>query len=111
MLVSWAAFVHCDVPNQRAAALQEVMREDMQNRNQEPWKRTAVRCMASSRADERPLSFLGDEGEVEIQTIRKSWREPEFLYFHVETKDGRLFDLRHHEFEDFWEVRAQVSSS
>jgi len=70
-----------------------------------PWNRTAVRCLAGYRADERPLSFLMDEGEIEVRTILESWREPDYLYFRIETKDGRVYDLRHHEYDDSWHVR------
>lgn len=69
------------------------------------WSPTAVRCLAGSRADERPLSFLVDDSEIKVRTIVESWREPDYLYFKVETDDGRIFDLRHHEYEDVWEVR------
>jgi len=69
------------------------------------WIRTAVRCLAGYRADERPLSFLLDQREIELSAILKSWREPDYLYFKVETEDGRIYDLRHHEYEDSWEVR------
>jgi hypothetical protein len=79
----------------------------MFNSNQGPWNRTAVRCLASSRAHESPLSFLTDEGEVEIHAVHETWREPDWLCFRIETKDGLEFDLRHHEFDDFWEMRAR----
>ena len=69
------------------------------------WNRTAVRCEVSYRANERPLSFLLDETEIEVRTILESWREPDYLYFKVETQDGRVYDLRHREFEDSWQVR------
>jgi len=72
------------------------------------WNHTEVRCLASSRADERPLSFLVNRREIHVRTILKSWREPDYLYFRVETKDGRIYDLRHHEFEDAWEVRESL---
>jgi hypothetical protein len=69
------------------------------------WNRTAVRCWASSRADERPLSFLVDDDEIEVRTILESWREPDYLYFRVETRDGQVYCLRHDEYEDSWHVR------
>ena len=72
------------------------------------WIRTAVRCLASSRADERPISFLLDSTEVEIRSILESWREPDYLYFRVQTKDGRAYEIRHHEYTDFWEMRERT---
>ena len=70
-----------------------------------PWVRTEVRCLASSRANERPISFLLDNTEVEIRSILESWREPDYLYFRIETKDSGIRKLRHHEHMDYWEVR------
>jgi hypothetical protein len=69
-----------------------------------PWVRTAVRCLASSRASERPISFLLNDTEIEIRVVLESWREPDYLYFSVETKDGRAYVIRHHEYEHSWEV-------
>jgi hypothetical protein len=69
------------------------------------WNRTAVRCLASSRADERPLSFLVGDDEIQVASVVESWREPDYLYFKVETRAGRIYDLRHHEYEDSWQVR------
>lgn len=82
----------------------------MPNFDPKSWNRTAARCLASFRADERPISLLVDEQEVAVRTILKSWREPDHLYFRVETEDGQVFDLRHNEFEDIWEVRESRHS-
>jgi len=54
------------------------------------WNHTEVQCLASSRANERPLSFLVDRRETQVRTVLKSWREPDFLHFKVETDDGRI---------------------
>jgi hypothetical protein len=72
------------------------------------WKHAEVRCLAGYRANERPLSFLLDESEIEVRTILESWRELDYLYFKVETDDGRVYELRHHEYEDFWQARESV---
>lgn len=72
------------------------------------WTRTKVRCLAGYRANERPISFLVDDTEVEVRTILEFWREPDYLYFKVDTDDGRIYDLRHHEYEDYWEARESV---
>ena len=75
------------------------------------WVRTAVRCLAGSRANERPISFLVDDREVEIGAVPGSWREPDYLYFRVETKEGRVYEIRHHEYEDVWEVKERTDGS
>ena len=64
-----------------------------------------ARRLASSRAHERPISFLLNDTEIEVRSVLESWREPVYLYFRVETKDRRVYELRHHEYEDAWEVR------
>jgi len=70
------------------------------------WKQTAVRCLAGFRADERPLSFLVDDREIKVRTILDSWREPDYLIFRVEAEDGRVYEIRHHEYDDSWQVRG-----
>lgn len=52
-----------------------------------------------------PLSFLLDEREIEVRTTLESWRDPDYLCLEVEVEDGRVFDLRHHEDEDYWELK------
>jgi hypothetical protein len=69
------------------------------------WNRTAVRCWASSRANESPISFLVEDQEIEVSTVLESWRESDYLYFRVETNDGRIYELWHHEYDDSWQVR------
>jgi hypothetical protein len=73
-------------------------------RHPQTFNPTPVRCLSCSRANERPLSFLVDELEVEICTILESWREPDYIYFKAETEDGRVYDLRHHGYEDSWQM-------
>jgi hypothetical protein len=73
-----------------------------------PWVRTEVRCLASSRANERPISFLLDEREIKVRSVLESWREPDYLYFKVQTKDGRAYEIRHQEYKDSWEMRERM---
>jgi hypothetical protein len=49
-----------------------------------------------------------DERQVEIRTILENWLEPDYLYFRVETEAGRVFVLRHHEYEDSRQVRESL---
>lgn len=69
------------------------------------WQRAQVRCLAGHRENERPISFVVNERDIEVRSILDSWREPDYLCFKVETDDGRVYDLRHHEYEDSWQVR------
>lgn len=77
----------------------------MSNLAPKSWNRTAVRCLAGFKANESPLSFLLDESEIEVRAILESWRETDYLYVKVGTEDGGIYDLRCHEYEDFWQVR------
>ncbi|MGO9572126.1 MAG: hypothetical protein ACLP5H_31780 [Desulfomonilaceae bacterium] len=54
------------------------------------------------------MSFLLEEREIEVRNILTSWREPDYLCFKVETEDGRVYDLRHHENDDSWQVRESA---
>jgi hypothetical protein len=83
----------------------------MPDNTSKSWNLTKVRCLAGSRANERPTSFLIEKREVEVLTILRSWREPDFLYFQVETHNRRVYDLRHHEYEDFWEIRDSAQGA
>jgi len=49
-----------------------------------------------------------DESEIEVRTILESWREPDYLCFRAETEDGRVYNLRHHDYEDFCQVRESL---
>jgi hypothetical protein len=69
------------------------------------WNPTAVRCLAGYKANERPISFLMGEHEIEVRTVLKSWREPDHTYFKIETEDRRVYQLRCNEHEGSWEVR------
>jgi hypothetical protein len=77
----------------------------MSENDPKSWNSTAVRCLAGYRANERPISFLVGQREIKIATILKSWREPDYLCFKVETEDGEVYELRCNEYEDAWEVR------
>ncbi len=78
----------------------------MSDLSQKSWSPTRVRCLSGYRADERPISFLLDGVDTEIRSILASWREPGYQYFKIKTKDGRVYEIRHHEYEDFWQMMA-----
>jgi hypothetical protein len=67
-----------------------------------------VQYLAGSRANDRPISFLLNGTGIGIRSVLESRREPDYLHFRIETKDGRVYELRHHEFEDYWDVRESV---
>ena len=72
------------------------------------WIDAEVRCLAGYRANERPVSFLVEKHETMVRAVLESWREPNYLYFKVETADGELVLLRYHDREDAWQAREFV---
>jgi hypothetical protein len=72
------------------------------------WQRTSVHCLAGFRANERPISFLANNKEIEIRSILDSWRDPDYLYFKVDTVEDHVYHLRHHEYQDFWEMAERM---
>jgi hypothetical protein len=61
--------------------------------------------LAGFRADERPISFLLGESEIRVRSILENWREPDYLCFRIKAEDGALYELRNHQYEDYWEVK------
>ncbi len=69
------------------------------------WTTTHVTCLAGSRANERPTSFTLHTSRIPVSSVIASWREPGYLFFTVETFEGRRFVLRCHEQNDVWQVK------
>ena len=76
----------------------------------EKWSRTSVRCYSGYKAVERPVSFRINGHELKVLRIVESWYEPDHLYFSVQASDGLSYILRHHQYEDLWDVRMSDKS-
>lgn len=70
------------------------------------WSRASVRCYSGYKAAERPVSFRVHRDELKVVRIVESWHEPDHLCFRVRASDGASYILRHHRYQDFWEVRT-----
>jgi hypothetical protein len=72
------------------------------------WTPAAVRCFAGYKGDERPTAFRLEHRDLRVVKILTAWREPDYFYFRVETSEGSIYELRHHEFEDQWHAREST---
>ena len=66
---------------QLLSPVQSESRQTISETASKSWNRTAVRCLAGYTANERPISFLVDEQEIEVRTILESRRRepPEIM--------------------------------
>ena len=63
-----------------------------------------VNCYSGHTYAERPVSFIWQGIEYEVEEIEKAWQEPGERYFHVRTRDNKLFRLCYNETEDQWSL-------
>ena len=67
-----------------------------------------VNCYSGHTYAERPLSFLWEGMEYEVENIEKEWQEPRERHFKVRTMDNKLFQLCYNETEDWWSLTELV---
>jgi hypothetical protein len=63
-----------------------------------------VECLSSSAFPERPLALIWEGQRLEIGAILSQWRTPEALWFRVQTRDLRTFDLAFFKARDCWQI-------
>jgi len=66
-----------------------------------------VECHAGYRGDETPRRFHVDGQTIEIAEILCRWREPDALFFRVQSVTNRVYVLRRDEETGRWEVLAE----
>jgi len=64
-----------------------------------------VECLSSSAYPERPLALTWDGQRLEVAAVLSQWRTPEALFFRVQTRDGRLFDLAFSLAGNSWQIQ------
>ena len=69
-----------------------------------------VNCYSGHAYAERPVSFLWEGIEYEVEKIERAWQEPEKKHFQVRTKDNKLFNLCYNEVEKGWSLTELVRS-
>ena len=69
-----------------------------------------VNCYSGHTYAERPVSFLRQGIEYEVEGIERAWQEPGERHFLVRTKDNKLFQLCYNETEDQWSLTEPVRS-
>lgn len=92
--------------NQARSGIRGPYQRTSGNHDMETWSHTSVQCYSGYKAVERPVSFRVNGDELNVLKIVESWYEPDHLYFRVQASDGLSYILRHHEYEDLWEVRV-----
>ena len=63
-----------------------------------------VNCYSGHTYAERPVSFLWEGIEHEVEEVERAWQEPGERYFQVRTRDNKLFQLCYNEVEDQWSL-------
>ena len=63
---------------------------------------TSVKCYSGYLYAEGPRSFVWQESELEIESVKEAWKEPGKRLFRVVIHDGRLFELCYNEATDRW---------
>ncbi len=69
-----------------------------------------VRCYSGHTYAERPVSFLWQGMEYEVEEIEKAWQEPGERRFRVRTRAHKLFQLCYNEAQQEWSVTELVRS-
>ena len=61
-----------------------------------------VKCYSGHVYAEEPRSFVWQEQELGVKSVKKAWQEPDKRLFRVVTQDGKLFELCYNEATDRW---------
>jgi hypothetical protein len=61
-----------------------------------------VKCYSGYIYAVEPRSFVWEDKELRIKSVKKAWQEPGRRIFRVFTEDGRLFELCYNEQTDVW---------
>ncbi|MFH0768690.1 MAG: hypothetical protein V1932_03875 [Chloroflexota bacterium] len=61
-----------------------------------------VNCYSGYIYAERPMSFLWEGVEYQVEKIEKAWLEPGERHFQVHTRDNKLFRLCYNETNNEW---------
>ena len=67
-----------------------------------------VNCYSGHTYAERPVSFLWQGVEYEVEEIEKVWVEPGERHFQVRTRDNKTFKLCYNEAEKQWSLTEFV---
>ena len=69
-----------------------------------------VKCYSGYTYAERLFSFAWQGVNYKVETIEKDWQEPQGRYFHVRTRENKLFQLCYSEIEKGWSLTELVKS-
>ncbi len=63
-----------------------------------------VTCYSGERYAERPISFIWQGTQYQVEEVEKAWLEPGERCFLVRTKDNKRFKLCYNEVTDKWQI-------
>lgn len=69
-----------------------------------------VKCYSGYTYAERPLSFVWQGVEYEVEEIERAWLEPGARHFQVRTRDNKSFHLCYNETNRQWSLIELVRS-
>lgn len=67
-----------------------------------------VKCYSGYTYAERPVSFILQGKEYQIESIEKEWRGPGERWFLVKTGGNKYFKLCYNEAQDEWSITEVV---
>ena len=71
----------------------------------EGWHNLKVNCYSGQTYAERPVSFVWEGTEYQVEEIEKAWLEPGERHFQVRTKDNKRFRLCYNMTKDQWVIK------
>jgi hypothetical protein len=63
-----------------------------------------VQCYSGRTYAERPISFLWQDKQYEVEEIEQEWLEPGEKHFNIRTKNKQSFHLWYGEKKDQWHL-------
>ena len=67
-------------------------------------KKVRVMGYSGYRLNERPLSFVLDDHEMQVVNVIDRWHGEEYEYFKLLADDGRVYLIKWHRIDDAWFV-------
>lgn len=72
---------------------------------------TQVECYSGSRYGERPTAFTWQGTFLRVESILRSWQEPDARCFLVKTAGDLVFELCYQESADQWQAELSTPAS
>lgn len=70
-----------------------------------------VECYSGHTYAQEPRALVWHGGRYRVTQVEERWRTPEGPAFRVTADSEEVFELRYHELEDRWTIRAESKNS